>query len=306
MNLKNRRPMIFVKMIVAFVCGCCSYQSAAAYQVDVFFVGANAFGGPSDLIQFDQSGPQLAELGLPESFGVRSIATNNSSIFVAESSGAINRYDLQGNFLGEFADVSGLAGPNTIGNSGPSGQKIETDRSGNLYATFSGFSGDPRTSFRLDQSGAISATFSHPGLRFPAGIDADANGNVFILQVFALSNSVFQFDASGNYVNDFALPSEFPVVSRPADIAINEITNELFISDEIERSIHIYDLSTWPPTLIDTLPAPRPAADVFIEQVSGRIFGTTLSFVETATGALSFRSEGFEVSRDGELVASYV
>ena len=303
MYLLNRRQ-IELTMMLAIVCGCCTYQTAAAYQVDVFQVASNQFGGgASDFHSFDQSGSHLATVAIEDSQSALALATNNDVIFVGEYQGAINRYDLQGNFLGQFADVSRLAGPNTIGDFGPCGQSIETDVAGNVYSTFQGFQSDPRTAFRLDQSGAISETFSHPNLVFPTGIDADANGNVFILQGTS-GKRLFEFDSSGNYVNDYELPATI----SPSDIAINEETNELLMYDRSDiigaGSVHVYDLSTRPPVMVDTLPVPEMAIEVFVEQVSGRIFVATLDL--GPPGTFVFRSDGFEVSREGELVASYL
>ena len=278
--------------------GCC-FQSAAAQQVDVYALGNLGENGVllSEIQRFDESGPQLDGQRIPETrFGL-SLATDNSSLFAAEFDGAINRYDLQGNFLGEFADVSTLSGGR------PNLQFVESDGQGNIYTAFGGQSSEPRTSFRLDSTGSISASFSHPQLVFPRGIDADADGNVFILNSAAvgIGNRLFQFDAAGNYVDDFALSG----VLSPSDIAIDETTNELLVADEFGEAVHIFDLVTGTPALTDSLSVPDAAIDVFVEPASGRIFGSLLIFDQDDQGSL-LRTEGFELSRDGTIAANYV
>jgi len=297
MNLIDRREMVAAKMIVAvlFCSGVC--QTAAAYQMNVFTTGNNQFlGDATDLHHFDGSGPQEIRWDIADTKGGISIATDNSSLFVAESSGAINRYDRQGNFLGEYADVSAIAGLS------PSNQRIESDSVGNIYSVFGGLDSTARTSFRLDPAGTVSATFAHPDLVFPRGIDANANGDVFILNGArkGVGNRLFKFDATGKYLDNFELPS----VVDPSDIAINESTNELFVSDEKAKSIFIYDLASGSPVLTHTLPVLGRAIDVFVEQTSGRVFGTMFGAGQDDKG-LFINANGFEVSRDGSLVNTY-
>jgi len=296
MNLIDRREMIAAKMILAVLFCSGVYQTAAAYQVNVYTTGNDLVAGAAtDLRHFDGSGPQETRWDIIDNNSGRSIATNNSTFFVAEDTGAINRYDRQGNFLHEYADVSENAGKT------PNAQKIESDVTGNIYLCFGGFHSTARKSCRLDPAGTISATFSHLDLVFAGGIDANANGDVFILESSHCKGGgrLFKFDASGNYLDDFALAD----VKNAMDIAISESTNELFIADVKTNAVLIYDLGNGTPVLTHTLPVPGRVLDVFVEQTMGRIFGTSVN-IGLNTQGLSVNAEGFEVSRDGRIITT--
>ena len=207
-----------------------------ASALSVFAVGNKRPGLEGELYRFNENGPMEQRWDIPDTrFGL-SLATDGTSLFVGEYGRAINRYDLNGNFLGQFADVSGLAGPS------PSSPKVETDLAGSVYTSFGGLSSQPRTSFRLDPAGTISQAFSHQDLVFPRGIDAAANGDVYIVNSAAVGvgNRLFKFNSAGQYLGDFPITPE----SNPSDLAINEANGELYLADEFGDAIHVYDIAS--------------------------------------------------------------
>ena len=292
---KNRYEGVEISMLTCLVIGAFAAEAAA---IDVYGVGYKLTSGlPSELYRFDEDGPMEQRWDIPESRLGWSLATVGFDLYVGEYGGAIDRYDLNGNSLGQFADVSGLAGPN------PLTQKLESDAAGSVYTAFGGFDSSPRTSFRIASDGSISETFSQPNLVFPSGIDATAGGEVYIINSAAVGvgNRLFKFGAGGSYIDDFPIPQ----VDHPSDIAIDEMGEELFISDEFPQSIHVFDISSGAPIFSDTLPAPGPVIDVFVEPISGRIFGTYYEFGDD--GSVSFfKHHGFEVSRGGSVINLYV
>jgi hypothetical protein len=185
----------------------------------------------------------------------------------------------------------------------PSTPSVESDAAGSVYIEFGGFDSNSRTSFRLDQNGTVSATFSHVDLVFPRGIDADADGNVYILNAagVGVGNRLFKFDASGGYVADFPIP-ESP---HPSEIAINERAGELYVANEFGDSVVVYDITSGTPMFDDVLTVPGHITDVFIEPVSGRIFGSYYD-LETDAMGLFLRHTGFEVSRSGTLLQLFM
>ena len=233
--------------------------------------------------------------GLPESTLGLSIATDENSLFIAGFNQGINRYDLDGTFLGEFADVRDLAGPS------PRIPILETDALGHVYIAYAGQSSLPRTSFRLAADGSISQSFSHEDLVFPRGIDASANGDVYILSSGGGPDRLFKFDSEGVFADVFFLTG----TDNPSDIAINEETNELFMSDEFDMSIHIYDLSSGAPQYKESLPVPGYTIDVFIESTTGRIFGSFFSRV-SEEGSTFYNYRGFEIARNGSIQSYYL
>jgi hypothetical protein len=252
---------------------------------------------PSELFQFSEGGQMSARWDIPQSKLGQSIATLGGILYVAEPSKAIQRYNLAGGFLGQFADVSSQAGAS------PGTQSLETDSAGNFYSSFAGFQSSPRTSFRLDQAGSVSQTFSHPDLVFPRGIDANANGDVFIVNSagVGVGNRLFRFSSSGTYISNYAIPQAID----PSDIAIDETRSLLYVADEFGNSILKYDISSGTPTYTGSLSVPGNALDVFVEPMSGRIFGAFYT-LETDPNGPFLKLTGFEVARDGSATTLFV
>lgn len=213
-----------------------------------------------------------------------SLATDGSRI-LAGSGLSLVEFDLFGNRLGVFANVP-EGGPNSMT------ALLETDEAGSVYVSFAGFQSAPRTSFRLNSSGIITQTFSNPGLVFPVGIDADADGTTWILNGAAVGvgNRLFAFSPNGVLQNEFALPE----VDNATSIAISETLEELYISDFAGDALHVYDISSGSPIFSQSIATPTRPTGIFIEPNTDRIFGT------------SFFEGGFEVDRNGNLLNEYV
>ena len=292
----NRRPHIVIFTSAAFFL--VSASPLDAVPVTVFGVGYQLGAGlPTELYRFHEDGAMEQEWNLADSRQSTTLTTDGASLYVGEFSGAIERYDFQGNYLGQFADVGSLAG--TM----PTATLLEVDAAGSLYAAFGGFRSAPRTSFRLNQNGAVTATFSHVDLVFPSGIDSTASGDVYIVNSAGVGVGVrlFKFNAAGTYLGDFALPN----AQNPADIAINEVTGELYVADEFDDSILVYDVLASVPIFKARLEAPGAATDIFVEPSSGRIFGS-YSTLETDAMGIYLKNTGFEISRDGDVLNLYV
>jgi len=283
-----------LSMLVGLLIGAFGAEPAA----DTVYAVGNpvAPGLPSELYRFNEDGSMDRRWGIPESLFALSLTNLGSSLYVAGAGGAINRYDLGGNFLGQFADVSGLAGQT------PLFQTLESDSAGSVYAAFGGAGGAARTSFRIDPNGNVSQTFSHESLVFPRGIDATGSGDVYIVNSvsFFFGNRLFKFNSAGTYIDDYAIPETV----FPSDMAIDEIDEEIFISDEFGKAIQVYDISSGEPIFSNTIPAPSFVLDVFIEQGAGRILGTYVVVGSDSAGSFT-KFVGFEVMRDGTVVNLY-
>jgi hypothetical protein len=134
-------------------------------------------------------------------------------------------------------------------------------------------------------------------LVFPSGIDAAANGDVYIVNSAAQSNALFRFTAGGAFVNSYPISQALD----PSDIAIDEAHNLLYMADEFGAGILKYDISSGAPVYTGSLPLGNSSynpLDVFVEPVSGRVFGT---FSEFGTDANGFYDAyvGFEVAANG-------
>jgi hypothetical protein len=263
--------------------------------LSIFGVGYRTTTGlPSEMYRFNENGPMEQKWDLVDTRQAVSLATFGTNLFVAGLRGPINRYGLDGQFLGEFADPSAMAG------SSPNAPILETDSTGHVFVAYGGQSSEPRTSFRLDRDGNISGTFSHANLVWPRGIDAAANGDVYILNS-GIGERLFRFNSAGGYLNDFPIPQ----TDNPSDIAINEQRNELYMADEFDNSIHVYDISSGVPIFRDTWSLPGRTVDVFVEQTTGRIFGT-FYVIERDDVGLHSKYTGFEISQNGDVINLYV
>lgn len=224
---------------------------------------------PNTLFHFADDGTLLDTWPAPQSRFASSLTTIGRSLYLAEFNGGIHEYSLDGTFVREIADLSQPGGS--------AFQLIESDLSGNLY---SAFDGTPRT-FKLDREGRLLATYSHPGISYPNGIDAAANGNVYVLNGAPNFGGIklYQFQASGSFISSHTIPQ----MTHVSSIAIDESRNFLYICDEIAPSVYRYDISSGEPVFSAMLPALTGITRIFIEQQSGRLF--TIG--------------GFEVSLDG-------
>jgi hypothetical protein len=271
---------------------------ATSASLAIYGISLNLNPGlTSDIHKFNQFGLLEQTWSAAETRAATTAASIGSSLFLGEGSGAIERYDLNGVYRGTFANVSSLAGPMSVLHS------LESDSANKLYAVFGGSTAGPGKSFRLGPNGRIEAQYSHVDLIFPSGIDATANGDVYIATGTArgLGPRLFRFSADGAYLADFAIQQ----VEHPAQFAINETTNELYIADQFGDAIVVYDLSSDSPSHIDTLEMPSTPLDVFIEPTTGRIFGSGFYRLTDVMGNFAANT-GFEITRDGKLKTDFV
>lgn len=100
--------------------------------------------------------------------------------------GKVRRYDLSGNYLGEFTSVSVAQ---SIG--------LDWDQSGNLYV--SSFGGDLVRKF--DTNGVDLGIFINTNLLGPTNIWFDTNGDLLVSDYNG--TAVKRFDSNGNFLGDF-------------------------------------------------------------------------------------------------------
>ncbi len=77
---------------------------------------------------------------------------------------------------------------------------------------------------------------------FPMGIHTDSNDKVYVADS---GNSRIQiFTPSGEYLSQIKLPSTGVMTPDPTDVAVNNRLNRLFVADNDNHQIHMYDLSS--------------------------------------------------------------
>ena len=253
----------------------------------VFIVGEDDSNDDS-VYRFEDTGAYDGSFAYDSGI-LTTIATDGSDVFVGDfSSDEIRRYSADGTSLGVFVDTSGMLG------SGASLNHIEFDAAGDLYATPAGFSSNPRTSRRFDASGTSTGTFSHADLVFPGGIDADADGNVYIVNSAAVGvgNKLFKFSSSGTYLGMYDITQ----VSDPFDMAIDEAGEILYIGDFYggASGIKAYDISGATPTFLNSVSTPglNGVTGISFDPASGHLFAAD------SDGAI-------EITTSGTLVNSY-
>lgn len=253
--------------------------TVAAQQISFYEIGYGP-DGVSKLVHFDNNGVMISERKIPETESVASAALHDGTIYVDAAVGLITEYDLSGNYLDQFPNVASQAG-NSLGN-----PDLESDAAGNIYADFGGEDAEPRTSFRLDRTGAVSQTFSHPDLRFPTGIDAAANHDVYVVTGTANANGdkLYRFNAAGTFVASYPLPQP----TDPFDLAIDEARNDLYVADEYNKSIFKYDISSGAPVFLGSIPLPRYPTSIYVEPSTGDLFGLLYGIVFGDTPAFHF------------------
>jgi len=212
------------------------------------------------------------------------VSVLNGEVLVADyGTEAIQRFAPDGTHLGAFAAFT-----NPI--------YLETDAIGNVYANSGGLGGSVAT--RFNSAGAPTQTFTHASLgSLLAGMDADADGNVYIANHPPLSTNLFKFAADGTFLNSISLGS-----INPSDLAIDEASDLLYLADSssLGNGIVIVDISGAVPSLVGTMATP---GDAIIEGMhfaaeSGNILATDY-------GIFSSDPRGLEYSPSGVLLQEY-
>jgi hypothetical protein len=92
--------------------------------------------------------------------------------------------------------------------------------------------GSLRKVVKVSPDGVIIANYQNADLKSPRGIDADANGNVFVLNLS--ENKLFKFDSGGQYVAT-------QIINFGGDqVTIDELSNTLYVAGS---GISAYDVS---------------------------------------------------------------
>lgn len=243
----------------------------------VFLSAETALGGPAKLVRFD-NGVQTLQAPDPGDHAFYGVTELNGEILVADYlDESIRRYSPTGSYLGNFASP------------GFSPTWLESDSRGNVYATsFIGF--PPSVARRFNSAGVATATINLPPGSWPAGVDADAAGNIYTVEAF--DSQLYKHSANGTYINQISLGF------RPEDLAIDEIGQRLFVVDNgLPGSIKVYNIAGVTPTLIGSIPTPANADffGIHFYAQSGHIFATD-----------SLNPRAFEFSSAGVLLHQYV
>ena len=209
----------------------------------------------------------------------------NGELLVTDSGpDAIQRFAPNGAYLGIFADTSS----SSLG----SPLYLETDSSGNVYAMLDRplDPGYPRRGVRYNSSGVLTSISFGVG----EGIDADADGNVYV----AGGGFLTKYAPNATLLNSTSLGS-----IRPADISIDEANKRLYLADlrTVSGGIRIFDISSAAPSLIGSIATPANAnlLGIHFATESGNILVTDLGFLG------SNDPRGLEYSPSGVLLREY-
>lgn len=83
---------------------------------------------------------------------------------------------------------------------------------------------------------------SNGQFKFPLGIDIDSSGRVYIAD--SGNHRVQVFSSKGKYIAQVKIPEKDGTPADPTDIAVDESINRLFVADNNNHYILIYELST--------------------------------------------------------------
>jgi hypothetical protein len=258
-------------------------------QSDIVFMTADIDpGGQEKLVRFD-SGSQSFTTDTGSNGAFLGVTVLNDEVLVADfGAEEIQRFEPDGSYIGPFA-TSILS------------TFLESDSNQNVYTTPSSLGPIFGVNYatRFNSAGAVTGTFSHPNFSHLEGIDADAAGNVYIVEgeVFPTPDRLYKFAPDGTFLN--SIPLGF---TSAADLAIDEVGNRLFVADQFGAGlgIKVFDISGAIPILTGSVVTP----------VSANIFGVDYAaesgnILATDFGAGSGDPRGLEISPLGVLLAEY-
>jgi tripartite motif-containing protein 71 len=109
----------------------------------------------------------------------------------------------------------------------------------------------------FNQDGKLAFSFGRKGslngqLNYPLGIAIDDSGKIYVAD--SGNHRVQIFNSTGRYINQIKLPTEDRNPPDPTDVAVNMSGNRLYVVDNENHYILIYELSTL--KLIKTFGAP--------------------------------------------------
>jgi len=98
-----------------------------------------------------------------------------------------------------------------------------------------------------NKSGNVLFTFGKKGsgngqMMFPLGIDVDNKGNVYLAD--SGNHRIQIFDPLGNYISQIRIPSNEGVPADPTDLTVDESINRMFVVDNDNHYILVYQLDT--------------------------------------------------------------
>jgi len=251
-------------------------------QSDIVFMTADDQSHDSHLHRFD-AGVETFAVNTGGSDAFLGVTILNGEVLVADFlEEVIERFSPDGTYLGPFAS-STLA------------TFLESDSNQNVYTT--PYSLGPifgiNYATRFNSAGVVTGTFSHPSITQYTGIDADANGNVYV--VGGGPSSLYKFAPDGTFLNSIS------VAASALDVSIDEANNRLYMAHEFGApGIRIYDISGAIPVLAGAIATPASSNILGIHYAaeSGNILAT-----DHGTGSGDPR--GLEYSPIGTLIAEY-
>jgi hypothetical protein len=288
MKFSQLRAALRRALMIASVAGFSMIAGQLVAQSDIVFMTADINPGfDSKLVRFD-SGSESFATDTSASDAFLGVTILNNEVLVADSQAEkIQRFDPAGTYLGPFAS-SILA------------TFLESDSSGNVYTT--PFSLGPllgaNYATRFNSAGIVTGTISHPDINVYSGIDADADGNIYVAGTSSPPANVsrlYKFAPDGTFLNSILL------TARADDLSIDEVNQRLFMAHENGApGIEIYDIAGAVPILAGSFVTPVTADIIGIHYAaeSGNILATDF-------GIASGDPRGLEYSPIGMLLAEY-
>lgn len=80
------------------------------------------------------------------------------------------------------------------------------------------------------------------GLMYPLGLDVDDSGTLYIAD--SGNHRVQVFDPDGHFMTSISLPEDGEKPADPTDVAVDDQRNRLYVVDNDNHCIHLYDLLT--------------------------------------------------------------
>lgn len=208
----------------------------------------------------------------------------DNTVLVADyRSEAIRRFSLGGTLLPDFASFLDPT-------------YLEVDRSRSIYVTHSSIG--PAEATRFDSAGNVTGLFTALRAGTFHGIDADAEGNVYVVfEVSGNSNQEIQ-----KFAPDGTFLGSLPINTIAFDMAIDEIGERLYLAggQPGNSGILVYDISGNLPIFEDSI-AVGPDTEVIGLHYSADL-GTLFA---TDHGQLSGDPRGLQLALDGTVLATY-
>ena len=276
MNNNTARHLVLPRLGLSFlavllVCVPAATVANASNAFHVFLTTTGDSATRNDgLAKFNDAGT-LADFYAVEPFSSPySVVTDGTILYVTQDrtgSSFINRYAVNGQFLGTFTDLGPDFDDATL--------RMQRDHAGNLYVVDIS-QGDV---VRIGPDGALDMQVAERG----RGADADVAGNVYVSERETLA----KYDANGALLTSLSTNFTFS-----GDLAIDERRDLLYLADEPGR-IGVYDISGDSPDLNNVF-------DIAADIISLTYDPYTEHLFTTSTNGFAY-----EWQTDGRLVQTY-